>query len=99
MDETFLIASFLLGVSLGAVYFGGLWLTIVLLPQVRSKSAMIVSSYVVRITLTLAGFCYILIIDWQQFISCFVGFILVRQALLYRQRAGSDTEDRDGDDE
>jgi len=93
-----LITALLFGICLGAVYFGGLWMTVKLLPAVqRLTLVIIVVSYLIRITLTMAGFYYILVIDWKQFVSCAIGFILVRQLIMRRVRSGGDAEKNDDD--
>jgi F1F0 ATPase subunit 2 len=97
MNDAFLIAALLFGISLGAVYFGGLWLTIILLPASRRRWPVIVLSYLVRIALTLAGFYSILLVDWKQFLVCGFGFFLVRQAIMHRMRAGGDAGGGDDD--
>lgn len=93
-----MITALLFGICLGAVYFGGLWMTVKLLPAVqRLTLVIIVVSYLIRITLTMAGFYYILVIDWKQFVSCAIGFILVRQLIMRRVRSGGDAEKNDDD--
>jgi F1F0 ATPase subunit 2 len=97
MNEELIITALLFGICLGAVYFGGLWITVELLPAFQRLTLVIVVSYLIRITLTMAGFYYILVIDWKQFVSCAIGFILVRQLIMRRVRSGGDAEKKDDD--
>lgn len=72
------------GVGLGLVYFGTLWLTIRQLPSSRSPTLLLVSSYVVRTVVVLAGFYLVMGGHWERILTCLVGFIMARFWLVSR---------------
>jgi F1F0 ATPase subunit 2 len=97
MNDALLITSFILGACLGSVYFGGLWLTMIIMPAVRWRFLVLAGSYLLRVVVTLGGFYCVLIVDWKQLVACGVGFILVRQAIMHRVNGTAVAEDNDGD--
>ncbi|MDA3971520.1 MAG: ATP synthase subunit I [Desulfobulbaceae bacterium] len=66
------------GGVLGLFYFGGLWLT---LHGLTGKSRWFLwmgASFMVRSTITVAGFWFLGAGDWQRFVALLTGFTLVR---------------------
>jgi F1F0 ATPase subunit 2 len=84
MNEiTNLSLALLAGLSLGAMFFGGLWWTVR-----RSMSAMrpaiwLLGSLMLRMSATLAGFYFVGLGDWQRLMVCLVGFILARTVVMW----------------
>lgn len=84
LDWWVLILAALAGGALGAVYFGGLWLTVRRLAHTRRPTLWLLSSFFVRTALTLLGFYLVLRMGWATLLACLVGFLLAR-VLLMRQ--------------
>jgi F1F0 ATPase subunit 2 len=79
MSETITLAAALVaGALLGAMFFGGLWWTV--LKGVASKSPVLwfLGSLLLRMSITLAGFYFVSRGDWQRLLMCLVGFLIAR---------------------
>ena len=72
------------GVLLGLLYFGGLWTTVRRLPGVSRPKTLLVSSFLVRLALVLAGMWWILQSDLVAFFLCLLSFFLVRVVMTRR---------------
>lgn len=70
------------GAILGALFFGGLWLTVQILPTTRWPVLVAFGSMMGRIGVAVLGFYLIMDGSWQRLLACLVGFILMRQALI-----------------
>ncbi len=81
-DIALLISSLILGISLGAVYFGGLWLTLARLPGSGQPALLALSSFLLRSALCLLGFYLILGSGLEGLAACLAGFILMKLALV-----------------
>lgn len=66
------------GVGLGALYFGGLWLTVRALPHSGRPVVLIAGSFLVRMAVIAGGFYPILGAGWDRLLACLAGFVLVR---------------------
>lgn len=73
-----LIFALLAGAVLGAIFFGGLWWTV--LKGVSSKTPAIwfLASMLVRMGITLAGFYFVARGHWQRLLMCLLGFVIAR---------------------
>lgn len=81
-----LIVALAVGVGLGFVYFGGLWVTVRHLPKTRRLTLLTLGSFFGRTALTLIGFAVVSGGRWERLIACLAGFILMRTFLLRRWR-------------
>ncbi|WP_229213633.1 ATP synthase subunit I [Dyadobacter psychrotolerans] len=79
----YVAAAFLVGLILGALYFGGLWLTVRHTMASRYPAAGFLVSYILRTAVVLAGFYYVGIGGWQGLLICLAGFILARYLVIY----------------
>jgi F1F0 ATPase subunit 2 len=68
----------------GAIFFGGLWLTLLKLPSARWPILLVMGSMVGRMGITLISFYLIMDGSWQRLAACVLGFILMRQWLIRR---------------
>lgn len=73
--------SLLAGAALGAVFFGGLWLTIQKMRDARHPALLLVGSYVGRSVITLAGFFVIAGERLERLLFAVLGFILARMVI------------------
>lgn len=76
------LLAILVGVGLGGMYFGGLWLTVRRLPDAHWPVLLLLGSIVGRTTLTLVGFYLVMGGRWERILACLAGFILVRVVLV-----------------
>ena len=83
MQEMFSLAVALAaGAGIGAIFFGGLWLTLLKLPTARWPILLVMGSMVGRMGIALISFYLIMNGNWQRLIACVLGFILMRQLLI-----------------
>ncbi len=79
MNEAFSLASALIvGVLLGAIFFGGLWWTV--RQGVLSKQPVLwfLGSLLLRMCIVLLGFYFIFGDDWQRLLAGLLGLIIAR---------------------
>lgn len=76
------IAAFGIGLFLSAIHFGGLWLTVRILPRCERPRLFFWSSYLGRYGITLWGFSQVLGYGPLPFVSAFLGFYLLRTYVL-----------------
>jgi F1F0 ATPase subunit 2 len=81
-----LLAFAAIGAVLGALYFGGLWLTIRQLPRLSHPMLWLLISTLTRLGLVLAAFYLVSQGQWQRLLACLAGFVAMRFYLLHRAR-------------
>lgn len=82
MMNEFLILSLLAGIVLGVFFFGGLWWTIRKGMEAKTPAAWFLISFLLRMTVVLAGFYWISQSgEWQHLAGALVGFIVARMVL------------------
>jgi F1F0 ATPase subunit 2 len=82
MNEQLILAgSLLVGLLLGAFFYGGLWWTI----QARSPSQwsglLFAGSLLLRMAIAVTGFYLVSHGDWRKLLACLAGFLLARIAV------------------
>lgn len=82
MSSQALFLGALLGVILGLLYFGGLWLTVRRLPKVKRPRLFLLLSSVFRLSLVLGCFWLIMRQDLVLFLITLLFFFLLRIALI-----------------
>jgi F1F0 ATPase subunit 2 len=79
MSETWNLALALMaGVSLGALFFGGLWWTVRKSFSSQQPALWFLGSSLLRTALVLAGFYFIALGHWQRLLAALLGFALTR---------------------
>lgn len=78
MNPTWIIAAVMAGLALGAIYFGGLWLTVRSVPTMGQPAFWFFVSFVLRMSAVLAGFYAVMGGRWERLVACMVGFLLAR---------------------
>jgi len=73
--------SILAGLALGLFYFGGLWLTVRVIPRARRPWVLVLGSFAARLALTVAAFYIVMAGDWKRLVACLCGFLATRLAL------------------
>lgn len=66
------------GMVLGAVFFGGLWMTVKQMPTSKSPGLLFMASVVLRSAVVLAGFWYFGAGNAMAMGACLLGFIGMR---------------------
>ena len=70
------------GVLLGAVFFGGLWLSIEKGRKSKHPALWFSGSLLLRMSITLAGFYFVGHVHWERMMICLLGFIIARFILV-----------------
>jgi F1F0 ATPase subunit 2 len=66
------------GVTLGAVFFGGLWWTVVRAIDSRHAALWFSASLLLRTAVTLLGFALVAQGSWGRLVACLAGFLVAR---------------------
>jgi F1F0 ATPase subunit 2 len=83
MNETlFMILAFIGGLVLGVLFFGGLWLTVKKSITSKIPALWVFGSFFLRIGITLIGFYYISLGNWQRLLICVLGFVAARYIVI-----------------
>jgi F1F0 ATPase subunit 2 len=86
LEVSMFIGAVVAGLALGAIFFGGLWMTI----RLTSSSAMfglwLLGSFVLRMMIALAGIYFVFAGHWQRLIACLLGFVVARVIVARRLR-------------
>jgi F1F0 ATPase subunit 2 len=77
-DVLHLILAVLSGILLGAFFFGGLWWTINRSLASAQPALLILSSFLLRTAVAVAGFYIALLVGWQSLVACMLGFLVSR---------------------
>jgi len=82
------VVGLVVGVVLGYVYFGGLWLTIRKLQTAKNPAFLAVMSFNARLVLTMLGFFFVWQAggrpDWLRLLSAVAGFLVARTLLVHK---------------
>ena len=73
-----LMLALLTGISLGAIFFGGLWWTVRRVFSSNQPALWFLGSRMVRTWLVMAGFYFVARGNWERLPVCLVGFIAAR---------------------
>ncbi|KAA3633248.1 MAG: ATP synthase subunit I [Proteobacteria bacterium] len=83
-------ATVFLGIVLGSMYFGALWLTLRRLSHARRPGLLLVTSLLARLSLLLVGLYWILDDGhWGRLMAVLVGFVSIRMLLTRLMRPAS----------
>jgi len=80
------------GLFLGAVFFGGLWWTVGKAVNSKASAIWFLASLLLRMGLTVAGFCVAAGRGLEHLLSCFLGFLIARQAVIWFTRPANGTK-------
>ena len=78
----YMVFALISGLILGLLFFGGLWLTVKKSVTSKSPALWISGSFIFRISITLIGFYYISLGNWQNLLICLVGFVAARYLVI-----------------
>jgi F1F0 ATPase subunit 2 len=81
-DMLILLLPLLGGISLGAIFFGGLWWTVQRGLSSGQPALWFFLSLLLRIVIALSGFYFLMRGDWRRLLVCLLGFILARFCIM-----------------
>ncbi|MBA6151398.1 ATP synthase subunit I [Gelidibacter maritimus] len=73
-----LLPAVLAGILLGAIFFGGLWLTVNKGLGSKKPTLIFFASLILRMAIILVGFYFVGGDSWQKMLACLVGFLIAR---------------------
>jgi F1F0 ATPase subunit 2 len=85
-ERTPLLLSALAGGALGAIFFGGLWLTVRNGLVSKQPAVWFLGSMLVRMAITLFGFFIVSSGHWERCVACLLGFMVVRYVVAWMTR-------------
>jgi F1F0 ATPase subunit 2 len=83
-DIPFLALAFIVGASLGAFFFGGLWWTVQKGVSSESPALWFLGSVLLRTGVVLAGFYFVAQAHWSRLAACLLGFVIARVVVVRR---------------
>jgi F1F0 ATPase subunit 2 len=91
-----LTLSLLVGLLLGAVFFGGLWWTVRRAVSASQPALWVLGSFVARTTFTLLGFTLVSRHQPARLVVCLAGFVVARFVVTRLTRSTDESERADG---
>ncbi len=76
------VFAFIAGLLLGAIFFGGLWISVQRAVASKLPALWFAGSLISRLTITLFGFYFVAHGNWQRLLICLLGFISARFIVL-----------------
>ena len=86
-DFLFLALALVVGLVLGAIFFGGLWWTVRKGVFSKSPALWFLGSLLLRTSIVLAGFYVIGRGHWERLLVCLLGFVIARLIVMRLTRA------------
>ena len=81
-----LMAALVMGVLLGAIFYGGLWWTVRRGVSSKRVALWFLGSLLLRMGVTLAGFYLVSAGRWERLLLCLLGFVMARLAVIRMTR-------------
>ena len=81
-----MLITFIVGLGLGALYFGGLWLTVWYVAHSRSPALLTLGSFWTRTVVCLSGFYGVMHSQWERVLMCLLGFVCARSLFVHAVR-------------
>ncbi|MDD3721131.1 MAG: ATP synthase subunit I [Lutibacter sp.] len=73
-----LLPAVFVGIVLGIIFFGGLWLTVRKGLGSKRSTLIFMGSLVIRMAIVVIGFYYVGGDNWQKMLACLLGFLIAR---------------------
>jgi F1F0 ATPase subunit 2 len=70
------------GVLLGAIFFGGLWLTVRKGVSSKQPALWFFGSLALRMSTVLSGFYFVSGGHWERLLACLLGFVMARLVVM-----------------
>ena len=84
-----LVMAVLAGAALGLVFYAGLWWTVRRAATFRRPGLSVLTSLLLRMSVTLGGFYLVAGANWARLLLCLMGFLLARAAVTWLTRLPS----------
>lgn len=81
-----LVLAGIAGILLGALFFGGLWLTVRTGVSSKRPALWFLGSLLLRTGIVLAGFYFVSGGHWKRLVACLLGFVLARFIVMWLTR-------------
>jgi F1F0 ATPase subunit 2 len=88
------VLAWLAGLLLGAIFFGGLWWTVRKSVTSQRPALWLLTSLLLRMGITLAGFYLVSDGHWQRILLCLIGFIMARLVIIQVTRSSVEQQTR-----
>ena len=88
----FLAPALAAGVLLGAIFFGGLWLTVRKGASSKQPALWFFGSLLLRMGIALAGFYFVSGGHWERLLLCLLGFVMARLVLTWLTRSSGESQ-------
>ena len=88
----FLAPALAAGVLLGAIFFGGLWLTVRKGASSNQPALWFFGSLLLRMGIALAGFYFVSGGHWQRLLLCLLGFVTARLFVTWLTRSSGESQ-------
>ena len=85
-DTLMMLLAWVVGVWLGAIFFGGLWWTVRKGVSSKNPALWFFGSLLLRMSVTLAGFYLVGRGHWERLLLCLLGFVMARLAVTWLTR-------------
>src|SRR5580692_1647340 len=91
MDEALnLVLALVTGLSLGAIFFGGLWWTVRKCVSSKQPALWFFGGGLLRMTVVLAGFYLVADGHWERLLAGLLGFVMARATVTRLTRSAED---------
>ena len=92
MSEILMLGfAMLAGILLGAIFFGGLWWTVLKGVSAKRPGVWFLASLLLRTGLAMTGFYFVSGDDWKRLLACLSGFVIARLAVTRLTNAANKT--------
>jgi len=81
-----LVPALVVGVLLGAIFFGGLWWTVRKVVSSRQPALFIFGSLLLRTAAALTGLYFVSDRHWERILLCLLGFVMARPVVTWLTR-------------
>jgi len=80
------------GMLLGAIFFGGLWLTVRKGASSKQPALWFFGSLLLRMSIALAGFNIVSGGHWERLLLCLLGFVMARLVVTWLIRSSGESQ-------
>ena len=80
------------GMLLGAIFFGGLWLTVRKGASSKQPALWFFGSLLLRMSIALSGFYFVSGGHWKRLLLCLLGFVMARLAVTWLTRSSGENQ-------
>lgn len=93
MNETlYLVCTFIAGLVLGTLFFGGLWLTVKKMEDSKMPALLFIGSFLFRSGITMLGLYYIAGTSLLRILTCVLGFVTARFIVIRLTKSNDKTK-------